>query len=186
MSRWHIDLLKGGIVSKGTLFVRCCLHVLFGAAQSIRVLCIFFLSFSPIWCQGPCGWVIYKVRCNCSLGKILFRLSEDLISRFCPCCLELPRTFWVSYWHRPQWRKWSSLIFFPSALSMPADKSYFYTDEFNFVCIEMKSNFQARFIGAVYPLTDQLWCLNYQHTQHLLIWLLDGISLCLFRVKPGS
>ena len=74
---WHIDLLKGGIVSKGTLFVRCCLHVLFSAAQSIRVLCIFFLTFSPIWCQGPCGWVIYKVRFNCSLGKILFRLSED-------------------------------------------------------------------------------------------------------------
>ena len=173
-------------MSKGTLFVRCCLHVLFSAAQSIRVLCIFFLTFSPIWCQGPYGWVIYKVRFNCSSRKDSFQVIWRLDFQILSMLFRAPEVFLGIILKSSSVEEMKFLNIFPSALSMPADKSYFYTDEFNFVCIEMKSKFQACFIGAVYPLTDQLWCLNYQHTQYLLIWLLDGISLCLFRVKPGS
>lgn len=56
-----------------------------------------FLQFSI---QGPYSWAICTNRFNCCSKKSLFTgYQEDWISRFCPCCLELPRHFQVSHWH---------------------------------------------------------------------------------------
>lgn len=105
-----------------------------------------FLQFSI---QGPYSWAICTNRFNCCSKKSLFTgYQEDWISRFCPCCLELPRHFQVSHWHHaceayvaPEIHEVSCLIFF-FVCTFHACWLFF---EFSFVWIEKKLSFQGCF-----------------------------------------